>query len=161
MIPTEPDAPPTPESSRDPAVAVRLVTLADGRPWGLALPTTRYRPVVAPGGDPPGEPAQAARLVARAGYPAPIERLVADFRVACLAPRGPVADGRRHRALMALAAALLRRAHDVSPPVAAALLDLDGSRLEDLVDAVVALEGGVTLLPRPGPALSPRGGGDA
>ncbi len=49
---TEFDGFPLPESTRHASVPVRLILLADGRLWGLALPTPRYRPEVVPGMDP-------------------------------------------------------------------------------------------------------------
>lgn len=162
MIPTRPDDFPSPESSRVTAVRAQPVTLADGHVWGLARPTPRYRPEAVPGVDEPGRPAGATGLGSRIGYPAAIERLVDALRVACLTPRGPATDARRYEALMALAVALLRRAHDLEPTAAAALLlGLDEAGLVALVDEVLALAGGITYPPDPRSAPSSRGGGDA
>ena len=134
-----PDRIPSPEETRVAAASARPVTLADGRAWGLALPGPRYRPEVVAGVDELGRPTETIRAAGRVGYPLAIDRLVVDLREACRAAD----DRRRFDALMGLAVALLRRAHDLTVEEAVALLDLDGAGLLRLVDAVLATVAGV------------------
>jgi len=134
------DVVPSPDSTRRASVPVRIISLADGQQWGLALPTPRYRPEIVPGVDELGRPAETIRVVGRVGYPLPIERLVDDLRSACRVEAD--SEGRRFGALMALAVALLRRAHDLTLLEAVELLDLDVDGLRRLVDAVLATVAG-------------------
>ena len=152
---------PKPESTRAATIPARLLRLADGQSWGLALPAPRYQPEVVPGFDPLGRPTESIRLVARVGYPCDIERLVDELRSACL-HAGPdsAGEGQRFDALMCLAEALLRRAHDLSREDAVALLDLDGEGLINLVDAVLETVAGVANQSARGNPL-PIGGIDA
>ena len=131
--------PPTPESTRLDLVPARAVLLADGRAWGLALPTPRYRPEVVATSGAFGQPTETVRLVVRSGFPLAITRLVDDLRSASLDGGEAGNARRRFDTLMALAVALLRRAHELGEAEALALLDLDGAGLIRLVDAVLAI----------------------
>ena len=156
------DASTTPDLTRSATIPARSIRLADGQPWGLALPAPRYRPEVVPGSDPLGRPRESIQLVARVGYPWAIERLVDDLRSACRhAGIDSTSVGRRFDALMNLGVALLRRAHDLSEDDAVALLDLDGEGLTDLVDAVLETVAGVADGSSPASNLTSIGGGDA
>ena len=155
------DVAPSPGSTRHAAVPARSITLADGQTWGLALPGPRYQPAFVPEIDPLGRPIEAIQLAVRTGYPWPIERLIADLRSACQAGTGPEDAHRRFGALMALAEALLRRAHHLSASEAVALFDLDGDGLVRLVDAVLeTVAGGASGQSTPA-NVSPTGGGHA
>ncbi len=158
---TDLDVPPSPELTRLASVPALLTLLADGQLWGLALPTPRYRPEVVPGVDSLGRPIETIQATARTGYPLAIERLVANLRTACLTGAGPESESRRFSALMALAVALLRRAHDLTLPAAVALLDLDGEGLARLVDAVLTTVAGASSDPLSQPDFSSTGGGNA
>ena len=150
---------PSPETTRHASVPVRQILLADGRLWGLALPTPRYRPGVIPGIDLLGRRTETIRLVARTGYPVTIERLIDRLRTACLGANDSTSEGERFDALIALATALLRRAHDLTLLEAVALLDLDGDGLCRLVDSVLAIvaDGSMGLWPEPNPSSTGAG----
>lgn len=151
----------SPDQTRHASVPARTIPLADGQHWGLALPTPRYRPEIVSGVDELGRPTETIRLVGWIGYPLPIGRLVDDLRSACRAEVSPEAAGRRFDALMALAVALLRRAHGLTLLEASALLDLDADGLFRLVDAVLATVAGVPSDPLTGSVPCSTGGGDA
>ena len=157
---TDHDAGPSPATTRIIAIPARMIPLADGRAWGLALPTPRYRPEVITGVDPLGRPTETIRLVARFGYPPAIERSIADLRAAC-SGASPASDLGRFEALMALAVALLRRAHDLTLIEAVGLLDLDGDGLSILVDAVLATVTGSSADSPPASNRPFIGGGNA
>ena len=152
---------PSPASTRHAAIPARSITLADGQAWGLALPGLRYQPAVVPEVDPLGRSITAIQLVVRTGYPWPIERLVLNLRSACQAGTDPEDARRRFGALMALAEALLRRAHHLSASEAFALLDLDGDGLVRLVDAVIETVAGDAAGQFTPANVSPTGGGHA
>jgi len=142
------EIPPLPDRTRREGVRAYPITLADGRSWGLALPSLRLRPEVEAGVDALGRPTETIRLAAELGYPLEIRRLVADLRAAC--------DGdeaaRRYETLFRLAVALLRRAHDLSATEAATLLELGGDDLPGLVETVLAVVTGEC----PGPSKEVR-----
>jgi len=158
---TDIDAHPSPDETRRASVPARIIVLADGRPWGLALPTPRYRPEIVAEVDELGRPTETIRLLGWTGYPLSTQRLVDELRSACRAEVNPEAEDRRFDALMALAVALLRRAHDLTPLEAIGLLDLDGGGLLRLVDAVLATVAGVPSDPLTGSVPSTSGGGNA
>lgn len=158
---TAPGVAPTPDSTRLPSVPARPVALADGQSWGFAVPTPRYRPEVVAGIDPLGRPAETVRLIARIGYPWPLEQQVEELHAACEADGSADGDGRRFDALMTLAVALLRRAHDLATEEAVGLLDLDGDGLIRLVDAVLAAVAGCSAGPSTGSNRHLPGGGRA
>ena len=157
------DAHPSPDETRRASVPARIIVLADGQPWGLALPTPRYRPEIVAGVDELGRPTETIRLLGWTGYPLSIQRLVDELRSACRAEVNPEVEveDRRFDALMALAVALLRRAHDLTPLEAVKLLDFDGDGLLRLVDAVLATVAGVPSDPSTGSVPPTTGGGDA
>ena len=132
----------SPDSTRRASVPARTICLADGQLWGLASPTPRYRPEIVTGVDELGRPTETIRLMRWTGYPLPIEQLVGGLRSACRTGADSEGEGRRFDALMALAVALLRRAHDLTLLEAVELLELDGPGLCRLVDAVLATVAG-------------------
>jgi len=128
------EIPPLPDRTRREGVRVAPIILADGRSWGLALPSLRLRPEVEAGVDLLGRPTETVRVAAEFGQPLEIRRLVAGLRSAC---EGADA-GRRYEALFRLAVALIRRAHEITATEAATLLELDGDDLPGLVETVLA-----------------------
>ncbi len=154
------DVLPSPDSTRRASVPARIISLADGQQWGLALPTPRYRPEIVPGVDGLGRPTETIRVVGWIGYSLPIERLIDDLRSACRAEVDSEGEGRRFDILMALAVALLRRAHDLTLVEAVALLDLDGDGLCRLVDMVLSTVAGDPSHPS-NESVSSTGGDDA
>ncbi len=152
---------PAPGPTRRASVLAHPVTLADGQTWGLARPARRYRPEVVPSADVFGRIAPTVRLVVRTGYPWRIEHLVTELHSACRAGRDAAGDQRRYEALLDLAVALLRRAHDLTLAEAITLLDLDSAGLACLVDSVVAAVAGVPADSSPGANLDLTGDGDA
>ncbi len=141
------DARPTPDRTRREGVRASPIPLADGRAWGLALPTHRLRPEFEAGVDALGRPTETVRVVAEFGYPLEVRRLVDDLRSACEAG----SPGPQYEALFTLAVALLRRAHDLGPAEAAALFESDVDDLPGLVDAVLAVVTGGCPEETPGP----------
>ncbi len=108
-----------------------------------------------------GRRTETIRLVARTGYPVTIERLIDRLRTACLAANDSTSERERFDALIALAIALLRRAHDLTLLEAVALLDLDGDGLCQLVDSVLAIAAGGSMGLRLDPNPSSTGVGNA
>lgn len=152
----------SPEATRHGSVPAHPIALADGRSWGLALPAPRYRPEVVSSVDSLGRTTATTRLVARVGYPPVIEPLIDELRSACGTDATAVGDQRRFDALMALAVALLRRAHNLSLDAAIGLLDLDSDGLIHLVDVVTTIVAGCQPPDSgAGSNLSPAGGGYA
>ncbi len=135
------DERPTPDSTRRGGVRALPIALADGQLWGLALPSPRLRPRVERGVDALGRPTEEVRVAAEFGHPIEIRLLVADLRAACDGDR----EDRRYQALVRLAAALIRRAHDVDLATAASLLELDVDDLPGLVEAVLSAATGEGL----------------
>ena len=129
------DARPTPETTRREGVLAAPIVLADGQPWGFARPSPRLRPVVVAGVDALGRPVEQIRVVAETVHPLEIRRLVDDLRIACEAGS---ADP-QYDALIRLAVALLRRAHDLDLAEAAALLETSLADLPALVEAILSV----------------------
>jgi hypothetical protein len=123
----------SPDRTRREGVEAFSITLADGNRWGLALPSPRLRPVVVEGVDSLGRPTNSIDLVSEYGYPLEIRRLIDDLRSAC--DQG-VAE-RQYECLIRLAAALIRRAHDIDLAVAASLLELGVDELPGVVEAIL------------------------
>jgi hypothetical protein len=142
--------PPSPERTRREGVEVAPVRLADGQAWGLALPSLRWKPEVVERIDPLGRPTRSIRLVPGSDYPLEIRRLVAELRSACKRGR----PRRRYEAFIALASALVRRAHDIDRSEAIALLELEDQELPGLVEAVLAV---VSEASPPDPPASRKG----
>jgi hypothetical protein len=129
------DDQPTPDLTRREGVRAFPITLADGNDWGLALPSTRLRPRFEVGVDALGRSAEIIRVEAVFGYPLEIRRLVDALRSACEGDD----EEPRYETLFRLAAALIRRAHDIDLPTAASLLELDVDNLPRLVEAVLSV----------------------
>jgi len=129
------DTRPTPEATRREGVRATPIVLADGQAWGFAIPAPRLRPEVVAGVDALGRPIEQVRVVAETGYPLEIRRLIDSLRDAC--ERGP-AD-LRYDALICLALALLRRAHDLDLADAAALLETSLDDLPTLVGMILSV----------------------
>jgi hypothetical protein len=122
-------------------VEVLLTTLADGNCWGLALPSSRLRPKVVHGVDILGRPTETIEVVAEFGYPLEIRRRIDDLRLACEQEPAEM----QWEALIRLAAALLRRAHDIEPADAARLLELEVDDLAEFVETVLSTITGTCL----------------
>ena len=129
------DERPTPERTRREGIATFSITLADGNEWGLTLPSPRLRLMVVGGVDALGRPTETIRVATEFGYPLEIRRLVDDLRFACEQPGAE----RQYEALVRLAVALIRRAHDINPSEAASLLELGVDDLPRLVEAVLSV----------------------
>lgn len=129
---------PTPEVTRREEVPGRPVSLADGNEWELALPTVRYSPAVAVTPDAFGRPVQGVAVAVGFGYPVEIQSLIAGLRAAC--ERGTEAE--QYAAFFSLAAALLRRAHDIDLPTACELLGVADPELPSLARAVLGAVSG-------------------
>ncbi len=129
---------PTPEATRREWVRASPIVLADGQAWHFAGPSPRLRPEVVAGLDALGRPVEQVRVVAAIGYPLEIRRLVDGLREACEV--GP-ADF-QYDALIRLAVALLRRAHDLDLADAAELLEMSLADLPALVDAILSVATG-------------------
>ncbi len=129
---------PTPDRTRREGVEAFPIILADGNAWGLSLPSPRLRPRVLRGLDALGRPTEAICVSAEFGHPIAIRRLVDGLRSACEAGG---AD-RQYEALILLAAALIRRAHDIDLEFAASLLELGVDELPRLVEAVLGVATG-------------------
>jgi hypothetical protein len=128
------DERPTPDPTRRQGVRALSITLADGNEWGLALPSTRLRPRVERGLDALGRPIESIRVAAEFGHPVEIRRLVAALRSACQGDQ----ERRRYEALIHLAVALIRRAHEIDLTTAVSLLELDVEDLPRLIEAVLS-----------------------
>jgi hypothetical protein len=135
------DTRPTPARTRREGIAAFPITLADGNDWGLSLPSPRLRLTVVGGVDPLGRPTETIRVATEFGYPLEISRLVDDLRSACEQP----AAERQYETLIRLAAALLRRAHDIDLTEAASLLELEIDDLPRLVETVLSVVTGECL----------------
>jgi hypothetical protein len=135
------DSPVSPDHSRREGVEALLIPLADGNRWGLALPAIRLRPEVMEGVDDLGRPSRMIRLASEFGYPVEIRRLIDELRSACNQDR----QDRQFEALIRLAAALIRRAHDIDEEMAVSLLELDVDDLPGFVEAVLSVVSGECL----------------
>ena len=138
---------PTPESSRRDGVPARTLRLSDGEEWGFLRPSVRLQPRVTLDHDALGRPRERITVAVGFGYAPEIEALIRAVRDAC--DRGSVE--RQYEAFFTLAAALLRRVHDVSVADACALLSVAESGLPGLVRDVMAIVSETT----PGPCLEP------
>lgn len=113
-----------------------MVTLADGRAWGLASPTVRHRLEVVADGDELGGTVD--RLVAVTGFGHPPEILAAVERLNGFR-QARAATGALYEAFFSLAVALLRRAHDLDLVTARGLLEVPDDRLLELAEAVMSV----------------------
>ena len=126
------------DRSRRDGIDALSIPLADGNHWGLALPSTRLRPETIEGFDGLGRPSKTVRLSLGFGYPPEIRKLIQDLRSACEQAE-PV---RRYDALIRLAAALVRRAHEIDQESAMSLLEMGVDELPGLVEAVLSVVSG-------------------
>ena len=133
---------PTPEGTRRVDVPAHPIILADGRAWGFARPSTRLKPTVVAGHDRAGRPAESVAVRVVVDYPLEVRRRLDAVRSALAG-----SDDDRVEAIFELAAALLRRAHDVDPTTAAALLDL-GDDLPRFASELLAVAFGPSRHPR-------------
>jgi hypothetical protein len=124
---------PPPEATRRLGVSTHLIRLSDGRLWGFALPTIRLVPLVVRQVDTLGRPYEKITLGTSYGYPIEIDRLWDTAKRAM--EQGPTE--RRLETFFALAAALLRRAHEIDLAVAATLLAVSIDDLPRIVAAVI------------------------
>lgn len=142
------DAPISPDRTRREGIEAFSITLADGNRWGLAMPSPRLRPVIVEGIDSLGRPSTSIRLISEYSYPLAIRRLIDDLRSAY--DHGPAE--RQCESLVRLAAALIRRAHDIDLAEAASLLELGVEELSGVVEAVLTVVSGLC----PVASISPR-----
>ena len=120
-------------TTRRPDVDGFSVPLADGQAWFLATPSKRLRLKGLRGVDALGRATTTFNVEGAVGYPIEIRRLIGDLRSACESA-GPESH---YDALIRLASALLRRAHEVDSIEAAALFDLELDRLPGLVESIL------------------------
>lgn len=125
----------TPDSTRREGVPARPVRLADGAAWGFARPTVRLYPRVAVTADPLGRPVGRVTVGVGFGHTPEVQRLIDGVKAACGA--GSVRE--QYDAFSALAACLLRRAHEISLPAARELLSVAEAELPRLVREVMAV----------------------
>ena len=125
----------SPSSTRLGEVPARTIVLSDGQEWAFALPTLRISPKVETRLDELGRPVEGVVVTYGFGYPRAIERLLAAVKAAVATGTA----GEQCEAFFALAAALLRRAHDVSLSTACELLTVPEDDLTRLVEAVMAV----------------------
>lgn len=130
----------TPDRTRTDHRPVRTVRLADGAQWGLACPGTLLVPDVTIGTGEDGMPAVAVRTRARRGHSPAIARLVEGLVDALQGKSGHGPSD----AFFSLAAALLRKAHDVDQSTAYRLLEVSGADLLQLVATVHEAVGGLS-----------------
>jgi hypothetical protein len=124
---------PTPEATRRDGVPCRLIQLADGHQWGFALPSIRLRPRVMVGPDVLGRPTECICVDACHSQPPEVESLYHSVQAA--SENGSTEE--QYTAFFTLAAALLRRAHEIDLDDACELLAVPCERLPDLVRAVM------------------------
>jgi hypothetical protein len=125
----------TPELTRREGIFMQPVRLADGREWGIALPSVTLRPRVVLSTDEFGRQSELVSVDVGFGYASEIESLCRSVRAA--SGSGSVEE--QYGAFFSLAAALLRRAHDVSLDAALQLLTVSGDELPGLVRTISAI----------------------
>jgi hypothetical protein len=130
-----------PDPTRRAGVEAFPIRLADGNSWGLALPTTRLKPRVTRCVDSLGRPTETMQVETEYGYPLEIRRLVDDLRIACDRESAEI----QHAALFRLAAALIRRVHDLERDDLADLLEMDLEELPRFVATVLSVVTGECL----------------
>jgi hypothetical protein len=126
---------PTPESTRREGVPVRPIRLADGSDWGFLRPAVRLTPRVVSDLDKLGRPVERISVEVGFGYPPEVQALITALTDACEHGSPP----RQYEAFFALAASLLRRAHDISLSATCELLSVSEDELPRLVREVVSI----------------------
>lgn len=126
---------PTPDHTRREGVPARPVRLADGLDWGFARPTVRLTPEVVTETDRLGRPVERVTVRVGFGYPPAVRGWIDGLQSACEGGNVP----RQYEAFFGLAAALLRRAHEVSLADACDLLAVDACDLPRLVREVMSV----------------------
>jgi hypothetical protein len=124
----------TPELTRREGIFTQPIRLADGREWGIALPTVTLMPRVVVSTDEFGRQSELVSVDVGFGYPSEIEALCRSVQAASAS--GPVQE--QYTAFFSLAAAVLRRAHDISLEAALQLLEVSGDELPALVRTITA-----------------------
>src|SRR5258708_2206737 len=119
---------PSPEQTRHTEVPAQPIRLSDGNDWGFALPSLKLIPVVANESDGLGRQREIIKLQTTYGYPLDVQRLWDNLQQA-LEVGTPALQ---HEAFFRLAVSLLRRAHNLDPSTAAALLAVDVTDLPRL-----------------------------
>lgn len=132
---------PAPDRIRREGIATFPITLADGNDWGLALPSPRLRLVVVEGVNFLGRPTETIQVTTEFGYPLEIRQLVNNLRSACEQPTARA----QYDALIRLAIALIRRAHEIDLREAASLLEVGVNDLPRLVEVVLSVVTGECL----------------
>jgi hypothetical protein len=126
---------PDPDQTRRRHIASRPITLADGRAWGFAEPTTLIMPIIGRDGDIAGRPIGSIAIRSTFGYPLEVSRPLEALK---LALENGSAEG-QHEAFHTLASAMLRRAHEIDQSSASALLCVSAEDLPRLVHEVVSV----------------------
>ncbi len=126
---------PTPDQTRRPGIPAHPIRLADGNAWGFAQPSLRLVPSVIADVDSLGRLRESIGVKTVYGYPLEIHRHGEALRIAL--EEDPIT--RQHQAFFTLAAALLRRAHDIDLSASTALLDVDASEFLRLADEVISV----------------------
>lgn len=126
---------PSPSETRLPDTPAHLLRLSDGDTWGFALPGPRLVPTVVRVTDPLGRTTESISARVETGYPLEILRKWDELRRA--SETG--SPDQQYEAFLALAVALLRRAHDISPPEARELLAVADEEWPRLVAEILAI----------------------
>ena len=141
----------SPEVTRREGVSTVPIRLADGRQWGIACPSVMLRPRVVFSTDEFGRQVEQVSLEVRLGYPSAIDGLYRAVKAAY--ESGSVEE--QYLAFFTLAAALLRRAHDVTLETALSLLAVPNEELPALVCEVMEIVSGGDAMKSPAGGLLP------
>jgi hypothetical protein len=115
-------------------VAAISVRLADGGVWGLGLPTIRYQPRFESLLDEFGRCAENVKTTSVREHSHEVSDAVERLSVACESG----VEVEMYDAFLNLAAALIRRVHEIDQSAALDLLDVPDQALPALVEAVVS-----------------------
>jgi hypothetical protein len=131
-----------PSQSRRAEVTAVPIILADGNAWSFAEPSLTLFPIIVIETDDFGRHIQTVKAQAAYGYPPDIQSLCEEIA------RSLTTDAPEYHsdAFIALASALLRRAHAVDQSTAVALLAVDLTELPRLVQEVMNVAFGARLV---------------
>lgn len=137
-----------PEETLVKDIPVKYSILSDGRPWGLALPSPRQRPLFVDRQGDSARGARCAKIVLRYGYPFWIHERIEALQEA-LRSDDVVSQ---YTALFAVSLALLCRAHTIDRDEASRLLSVDVENLPRLATDVLGIVfGNSSVTPGPVP----------
>ena len=126
---------PDPQSTRREGIPARSFTLSDSQEWGFALPSRLIRPRIDVHHDALGRRVNQIQVEVGFGYPVYIRRLIESLREASLGDSVPL----QYEAFLALAAALLMRAHDIDLSTAFYLLTISEEDFPFLIRHVLTV----------------------